>query len=58
MNSVQWDSISGLVDVNIDEATNKFENIFSDIINKNAPIREIRVSKPVSASWMTDEIIF
>ena len=36
----------------------KFEDIFSRIINENAPIREIRVTKPVSASWMTDEITF
>ena len=56
--NVSWDSINRLVNTSIDEATNEFESIFSDIINANAPMREVKVSKPVIASWMTEETTF
>ena len=35
----------------------QFEKIYTDAINKHAPFREVRVTKPVTASWLTDEII-
>ena len=58
MENAQWNTVLGDGVVNIDEATNKFENIFSSIINCNAPFREVRVSKPIGASWLSDEIVF
>ena len=34
-----------------------FENYFSDVINKHAPFREITVKKPISCTWMTDDLV-
>ena len=56
--NASWDSIHRLVSTNIDEATIKFENIMAEIINENAPMREIKITKPVLASWMTEQITF
>ena len=57
INNAQWNTVEGLVNQNIDEATMHFEKIYTDAINKFAPYREIRVTKPVTASWLNDEII-
>ena len=58
INNADWNSLRGIADLNIDEATTKFENIYSSIINANAPMREIKISRPVNATWMSDEITF
>ena len=58
MANVDWESIRNVVENNIDEATTRLENIFANIINVHAPIREIKVTKPADASWMTDEVTF
>ena len=58
MQNANWNNVLGVADQNIDEATTNFEKTFSDIINSNAPIREIKVCEPVDASWMSDEITF
>ena len=57
INNAQWNTVENLVNQNIDEATGHFEKIYTNAINKHAPFREIRVTKPVTASWLTDEII-
>ena len=58
MENVQWDSFGEIADHNLEEATMKLEDIFTDNINRNAPMREIKITKPVAASWLTDELIF
>ena len=57
INNAQWNTVEGLINHNIDEATMQFEKIYTDAINKHAPFREVTVTKPVTASWLTDEII-
>lgn len=34
------------------------EKLFIDKIDKNAPYREIKITKPLDASWMQDELTF
>lgn len=58
MSNANWQSVQNALNHNIDDATTNLENIFSNIINMNAPFREIKVTKPVIASWLTDEITF
>ena len=58
MENANWPSVQNVLGNNIDEATANLENIFSNIINTNAPIREVKVTKPVLSSWMSDEVIF
>ena len=58
VSNVSWDSVQDALNTNIDEATNNLENIFTNVINDNAPMREVKVSKPVIASWMTEETTF
>ena len=50
VSNVSWDSVQDALNTNIDEATNNLENIFTNVINDNAPMREVKVSKPVIAS--------
>ena len=52
-----WNTVEGLINHNIDVATMQFEKIYTDAINKHAPFRDVTVTKPVTASWLTDEII-
>jgi hypothetical protein len=52
----QWNTISGLAEHDLNEATNRLENIYTNLINSHAPMREIKITKPVDASWFTDEI--
>ena len=57
--NANWSDFSTFDSTNsIEEATLKLENIFSKIIDSNAPMREIKVTKPICASWLTDEITF
>ena len=58
VSNVSWESVKDALNTNIDEATNNLENIFTNIINANAPMREVKVTKPVIASWMTEETTF
>ena len=58
MENAQWDTVLGVANLNIDEATTNLENLFTSIINSNAPFREVRVTKPIGASWLSDEIVF
>ena len=38
--------------------TEKLEQTFSQIIEANAPMRQIKITTPICASWMTDDITF
>ena len=55
MQNVDWNSIHNVANNNIDEATSKLESIYIKGIDKNAPFREIKVRKPMSASYFTDD---
>ena len=58
MRNVDWSPIQAAVSNDLDYATSKLEDTYINIINNNAPLREIKVSKPAPASWLTDEITF
>ena len=51
-----WGNILAVADDDIDNKVVIFENIYLDIINKHAPFRTFRVTRPASP-WLTDEII-
>ena len=56
MENAAWGSIYAVED-EVDDQVTIIENIYSEIINKHAPFREIKVKHPVCATWMTDEIV-
>ena len=56
--NAHWSNVEGVADVNLNEATTRLENIYTSLINSHAPMREIKITKPVNASWMSDEITF
>ena len=56
MQNVDWNPILNIANNNIDEATSKLESIYINSIDRNAPYRNIKVCKPVTASYFTDEI--
>ena len=56
MRNAPWNDIHVAVENDIDRAATLLEDTFINIINNNAPFREIRITKPINASWMTDEI--
>ena len=58
MANADWGTVEGLNENNIENAALKLENTFSNILDSNAPMREIKVTKPICASWMTEDIIF
>ena len=55
MQNVNWSSINVDND-NLEEATSKLESYYIKSIDSNAPLRDIKVSKPIPASYFTDEI--
>ena len=58
MQNALWDTVSAKAEDNVSEATVFFEDIFTKIINKHAPFKEFRVTRPCNASWMTEEVMF
>ena len=58
MSNADWNAVEGMADTNLEEATFQFQTMFSNILNSNAPMREVKVSKPVSAACFNDDIIF
>ena len=58
MQNALRDGIIVTNETDIDIAAETLEKVFINVINNNAPVREIKVTKPVCASWMNDEIIF
>ena len=58
MQNAPWNTIKVTDQTDIDLATTALEDIYTKIINNNAPYREISVTKPVNASWMDDDVIF
>ena len=57
MENASWGNIYALEESDVNNQTTVVENIFIDIINKHAPYREIKVKKPVTPAYMTDEIV-
>ena len=51
-----WHNIQNVILDDLDQATTHLEDIFSATINNNAPFREIKVTKPLDSSWMTDDV--
>ena len=58
MENAAWNSVTDIAEENVSEATVILEEIFTKIINKHAPFKEFRVTRPSNASWMTEEVIF
>ena len=55
MEKAPWGNILAVADDDIDNKVTIFENIYSEIINKHAPYRIFRVTRPASP-WLTDDI--
>ena len=55
MSIAPWGNIEAVDDDDVDNKVTIFENIHKDIINKHAPFRTFRVTRP-AAPWLTDEI--
>ena len=55
MERAPWGNILAVADDDIDNKVTIFENIHSDIINKHAPFRTFRVTRPATP-WLNDKI--
>ena len=55
MSLAPWGNIEAVDDDDIDNKVTIFENIHKEIIDKHAPFRTFRVTRP-AAPWLTDEI--
>ena len=44
-------------ELDLDDKVTVVENIFRENINKHAPFREIKITKPIKAAWMLPEIV-
>ena len=55
MSMAPWGNIEAVEDDDIDNKVTIFENIHRDIIDKHAPFRTFRVTRPASP-WMSDAI--
>ena len=58
MANVDWSAVQGLAEHNLEEATSKFQTMFSTILNNKAPMRDVKITKPVNSTIFTDEITF
>ena len=54
MSLAPWGNIHAVDDDDIDNKVTIFENIHLDIVNKHAPFRTFRVTRPASP-WLTNE---
>ena len=57
MENAPWGNIYSAEERDLDMQVNILENIYANIIDKHAPMREIKIRKPVPTQWMNDEII-
>ena len=55
MSLAPWGNIEAVDDDDVDNKVTIFENIHKEIIDKHAPFRTFRVTRP-AAPWLTDEI--
>ena len=55
MSTAPWGNIEAVDDDDIDNKVTIFENIHREIINKHAPFRTFRVTRPATP-WLTEEI--
>ena len=57
METAPWGNIYAPEEHEIDKQVSIFENIYTGIIEKHAPMRTIKVRQPIPTPWITDEII-
>ena len=57
METAPWGNIYAPDEHEVDKQVSILENIYTDIIEKHAPMRTIKVRKPIPTPWITDEII-
>ena len=55
MEMAPWGNILAVADDDVDNKVTIFESIYNDIINKHAPFRTFRVTRPASP-WLNDNI--
>ena len=53
--NIQWNSIFTCMDDDIDAKVDIFENKFTSVINKHAPFKTVRVTKPATP-WLSNDI--
>ena len=57
MENAPWGNIYSYEEHEIDEQVTIMENIFTEIIDRHAPMRRIKIRKPAPTQWINDEII-
>ena len=57
MEEAPWGNIYAPEEEEIDQQVSILENIYTDIIEKHAPMRTVKVRQPIPTPWITDEII-
>ena len=57
MEKAPWGNIYAPHEDEIDQQVSILENIYTDIIEKHAPMRKVKVRNPSPTPWITDEII-
>ena len=55
MENAPWGNINAVDDDDIDNQVTIFENIHKEIIDKHAPMRTFRVTRPATP-WLTEDI--
>ena len=55
MSMAPWGNIEAVDDDDVDNKVTIFENIHKEIIDKHAPLRTFRVTRPATP-WLTEEI--
>ncbi|MEW8542134.1 MAG: endonuclease/exonuclease/phosphatase family protein, partial [Candidatus Thiodiazotropha sp.] len=53
--SVKWDSLEALE--NVDDILDKWYSLFTDVINKHAPLKTHRVKNLIQPDWITSDIL-
>ena len=57
MEKAPWGNIYAPHEDEIDQQVSILENIYTDIIERHAPMRRVKVRNPTPTPWITDEII-
>ena len=57
MEKAPWGNIYSCEENEIDQQVTIIENIYTEIIDKHAPMRRIKIRKPAPTQWINDEII-
>ena len=57
MEHAPWGNIYSCEENEIDQQVIVLENIYKDIIEKHAPMRQVKIWKPIPTQWLNDDII-